>query len=105
MELMDKHGITYTFIPKGSKVMLQQYGEKGLLEETKVTFPEGAYVFCKNQIQGFNLSQLMEPQIEDHGTTKGTLVAQNIIHLEKGKYPIYRYIRDLNENGFIDYKH
>ena len=104
LELMDKHGITYTFIPKGSKVMLQQYGENGLLEETKVTFPEGAYVFCKNQIQGFNLSQLMEPEIEDHGTTKGTLVAQNIIRLENGKYPIYRYIHDLNEKGFIDHK-
>ena len=104
LELMDQHGITYTFIPKGSKVMLQQYGEKELLEETKVTFPEGAYVFCKNQIQGFNLSQLMEPEIEDHGSTKGTLVAQNIIRLENGKYPIYRYIHDLNEKGFIDYQ-
>ena len=104
LELMGCHGIAYTFIPKGSKVLLQQYGEKELLEETQVTFPEGAYVLCKNQIQGFNLSQLMEPEILDHGSTKGTLVAQNLIRLENGKYPIYRYIHDLNEKGFIDFQ-
>ena len=30
--------------------------------------------------------------------------AQGIIDAEKGKYPLYRYIHNLNEEGFIDYK-
>lgn len=104
LKLMDQHGIQYTFIPEGSKISLQQYSEAGLLEEATVNFPDGAYVICKNQIQSRNLSQLMEPDIPNHGDTKGTLVAQGIIDAENGKYPLYRYIHDLNSNGFIDYK-
>lgn len=104
LKLLDQHGILYTLIPKGSKVSLQQYSEGGLLEETTVSFPNGAYVICKNQIQSKNLSQLMEPVFPTHGETKGTLVAQGMIDAEKGKYPLYRYIHNLNEEGFIDYK-
>ena len=47
---------------------------------------------------------LLEPEIPCHGETKGTLVAQGMITPENGVYPIYRYIHDLNEHGFIDYQ-
>lgn len=101
---LDQQGIAYTFIPKGSKVLLQQYSETGLLEETAVTFPEGAYAICRNQVQGRNLYHLMELEVPCHGETKGTLVAQGMIDPENGVYPLYRYIHDLNEQGFIDYR-
>lgn len=105
LELMDKHGITYTFLPEGSRVLLQQYDTKEadmLTDETTVTFPKGAYVFCKNQVRGGTLSLLMEPDIEDLAEHQGTLVQQGMITGDGGKYPIYRYIHDLNEEGFIN---
>jgi hypothetical protein len=106
LELMDKHGIAYTFIPEGSQVQLQQYTtkESGLLDETTVTFSKGAYVFCKNQVQGNILSLLMEPDVEDLSDHAGTLVQQQLITATGVDYPIYRYIHDLNEKGFIDYR-
>ena len=104
LKRLDQQGIAYTFIPKGSKVFLQQYSETGLLEETAVTFPKGAYAVCRNQVQGRNLYHLMEPEIPNHGQTKGTLVAQGVIAPENGVYPIYRYIHDLNKAGMLDYK-
>lgn len=104
LKLLDLHSIEYSFIPEGSKVPLQQYCETGLSEEAKVSFSNGAYVICKNQLQSRNLSQLFEPKVATHGETKGTLVAQGIIDPEEGKYPLYRYIRDLNIDGFIDYQ-
>ena len=103
LKRLDLHGINYRFIPEGSTVLLQQYSETGLFGETRVAFPEGAYVVCKNQVGGRNLSQLMEPSIPDHGSNKGTFVAQGLIKLKDGKYPLYRYIHDLNSQGFIDY--
>lgn len=106
-KLMDLHGIEYTFIPAGSTVQLQQYdtSEQDLLtDEMAVTFPEGAYVFCKNQIRGITLSMLMEPDVDDVSEQKGTLVQQGLIHETDGRYPIYRYIHDLNGEGFIDYQ-
>lgn len=104
LELMDLHQICYTLIPAGSKVKLQQYTTEGLSEETAVTFPQGAYVICKNQLGSRNLSQMMEPEIPDHGATKGSLIAQGILSPEEGVYPLYRYIHDLNAQGFIDYQ-
>lgn len=107
LELMDKQGIAYTFIPKGSTVQLQQYTENGeiyLSGETAVTFPDGAYVFCRNQIGGWLLSMLMEPDVDIEAKYKGTLVQQELIRATDGKYPLYRYIRDLNTDGFIDYR-
>lgn len=104
LELMDLHQICYTLIPAGSKVKLQQYTTEGLSEETTVTFPQGAYVICKNQLGSRNLSQMMEPEIPDHGATKGSLAAQGILSPEEGVYPLYRYIHDLNAQGFIDYQ-
>lgn len=105
--LMDMHGIDYTFIPEGSTVQLQQYvaGETvTLTEEKSVTFPGGAYVFCKNQVRGYILSVLMEPDVDDVAEQYGTLVQQGLLTATDGMYPIYRYIHDLNSEGFIDYR-
>lgn len=107
LKLMDLHGIEYTFIPEGSTVRLQQYvaGETvTLTDEKSVTFPEGAYVFCKNQVRGYILSMLMEPDVDDLAEQKGTLVQQGLLTAAEGKYPIYRYVHDLNSEGFIDYR-
>lgn len=106
-KLIDLHGIEYRFIPAGSTVRLQQYSEAEqdlLTEESAVTFPEGAYVLCKNQVRGITLSMLMEPDVDDLAEQKGTLVQQGLLRAEEGRYPIYRYIRDLNAEGFIDYQ-
>ena len=86
-------------------MLLQQYDAKEadmLTDETTVTFPKGAYVFCKNQVRGGTLSLLMEPDIEDLAEHQGTLVQQGMVTGDGGKYPIYRYIHDLNEEGFIN---
>ena len=107
LRLMDLHGIAYTYIPEGSTVKLQQYvaGESvTLTEEKSVTFPGGAYVFCRNQVKGVILSMLMEPDVDDLAEQKGTLVQQGLISASDGMYPIYRYIHDLDSNGFIAYQ-
>ena len=107
LALMDKHGIAYTELPKGSTVQLQQYTESGgifLTDETAVTFPDGAYVFCRNQIGGLLLANLMEPDVDIEEKRSGTFVQQGVIRATDGKFPLYRYIRDLNADGFIDYR-
>ena len=107
LALMDKHGITYTFIPEGSTVSLQQYDSTQgdhLTDEKKVTFEKGAYVFCRNQVRGKLLSILMEPDVDDVSENQSTLVQRGMIRGENGLYPIYRYIHDLNGDGFIDYQ-
>lgn len=107
LSLMDKHGIAYTFLPEGSQVQLQQYRSGTpvrLTEESTVSFPKGAYVFCRNQAQGMVLSMLMEPDNDDLAEHKGSLVQQGLITATGDTYPIYRYIHDLNTDGSIDYK-
>ncbi len=107
LQLMDKHSIAYTFIPAGSVVKLQQYDKNEsdyLTDEKTVTFPNGAYVFCRNQVRGNILSVLMEPDVDNVEEYKGTLVQQEMISQNNGCYALYRYIHNLNEDGFIDYK-
>ena len=108
VKLMARHSIDYTFIPAGSSVRLQQYTGNGteasLTEEKTVTFPNGAYVFCRNQVQGNVLSMLMEPDVTEMEEQKGTLVQQSMILPTGDTLPIYRYIHDLNADGFIDYR-
>ena len=112
LDLMDKHGIFYEFIPADSVVELQQYGveydESGiatgnatLLPETLTQFPQGAYVFTMAQVDREILARLMEPDVTD--SAGGTLVGQGIISADADRYPIYRYIHDLNSDGSIDY--
>ena len=107
LELMDKQGISYTFIPAGSTVRLQQYTgtaeAAGLTAEKSVTFGQGAYVFTLNQVRGITLSMLMEPDVTDLAEHKGTLAQQGIINPVGGDFPIYRYCYDLNADGFINY--
>ena len=113
LDLMDKQGISYEFIPAGSNVMLQQYtGTVDLAEltdEKMVTFPNGAYVFTMNQPYGLILAGFMEPDMTDAKMTDvngketgGTLVQMGKISATDGVFPIYRYIHDLNADGFID---
>ena len=108
VKLMERHNIAYTFIPAGSSVRLQQYTGNGteasLTEEKTVTFPNGAYVFCRNQVAGNVLSMLMEPDVTEMEEQKGTLVQQSLILPTGDTLPIYRYIHDLNADGFIDYR-
>ena len=107
LALMDKQGISYTYVPEGATIMLQQYTgtvtEADLTEEKPVTFKNGAYVFTMDQVDGYILACLMEPDVNDTASDKGTLVQQGIISATNGIFPIYRYIHDLNEEGFVDY--
>ena len=103
LSLMDKHDIAYEFLPAGTTVLLRQYTgtatEAGLTEEKPVTFENGAYVFYKNQVRGITLSMLMEPDVTDLATYKGTLAQRGILPVES----IYRYCHDLNEQGQLDH--
>ena len=110
LALMDKQNISYTFIPAGSQLPLQQYSgtvtdstvtDVSLSEEKLVTFHNGAYVFCKNQVKGKILSAFMEPDIKQ--SVKHGLAYRGLIPCTDGKFPIYRYIHDLNGEGFVDY--
>ena len=107
LKLMNRHNIAYTFIPAGSRVRLQQYlgngDEATLTDEMTVTFPAGAYVFCRNQVQGNILSMLMEPDVTELAEQNGTLIQQGLITPSDGKIPIYRYIHDLTADGMISY--
>ena len=108
LNLMDRHNIAYTFIPEGSTVRLQQYTgtveQAGLTAEKSVKFEKGAYVFCCNQVTAGILSLLMEPDVTDGAEQKGTLAQQGYFTATDGYFPIYRYIHDLNADGFIDYQ-
>jgi len=113
LALMDKQGISYDFISAGASVFLQQYTlvsadedglitEAGLTEEQEVKFPNGAYAFTMDQIDAQILACLMEADMDIVRSQKGSLVQQGIITETDGYYPIYRYIRDLNNKGEID---
>lgn len=113
LALMDKQGISYYNLPAGSSVNLQQYTlvaededglitEAALLEEQAVTFQNGAYVFTMAQVDREILACLMEPDMNIVRSQKGTLVQQGIITDTDGYFPIYRYIRDLNDDGTVD---
>ena len=111
LALMDKHNIQYTFIPAGAVVNLQQYSgtvtassvtDVTLSQEMAITFGSGAYVFCKNQVKSNILSAFMEPDIS--ASVKSGLVFRGMVPSTGGRFPIYRYIHDLNAAGMIDYE-
>jgi hypothetical protein len=108
LALADKHGISYTYIPEGAALQLQQYTgtvELADLTEEKLTyFVKGAYVFTMNQVDAYILGVLMEPDVTDSAENKGSLAQQGIITPTNGLFPIYRYIHDLNEKDFVDYE-
>ncbi|MBR4864738.1 MAG: hypothetical protein IKU07_09185 [Oscillospiraceae bacterium] len=102
LTVVRNHDIEYEFLPAGTTLLLQQYTgtatEAGLTEEKLVTFPKGAYVFYKNQFRGITLSMLMEPDVTDLATYKGTFAQRGMLPVEA----TYRYCHDLNENGKVD---
>ena len=112
LKLMDMQGISYEFIPAGSGIWLQQYKavtyndsgrviEAELTEEAVFAFPNGAYMFSMAQVNANILALLMEPDVTQN--TTNTLVQAGTVPVAEGMIPIYRYIRDLNADGSIDY--
>jgi len=113
LDLMDMQGIAYSYIPAGSAVSLQQYtqvavNDSGRIIEADLTgekltaFPSGAYVFCMNQQNANILALIMEPDVTQD--TTNTLVQSDVVAVnDDDTIPIYRYIRDLNSQGTIDY--
>ncbi len=112
LKLMAMQGISYEFVPAGSGIYLQQYMavsyndadkivEAALTDEEIYAFPKGAYVFSMAQVNANILSLLMEPDVTQ--TTTNTLVQAGTVPIANGMIPIYRYIRDLNADGSIDY--
>ena len=113
LDLLDKQGIAYSFIPAGSGIELQQYTqvtvnekgkciEAGLTAEQGFSFPQGAYVATMAQHTANILGQIMEPDVTQ--STTNTLVQSGKVPVIDGMIPIYRYIHDLNADGSINYK-
>ena len=112
LELLQLHDIAYEYLPANSAVNLQQYAgttELATLSvEQLVAFPAGAYVATMNQENAPILALLMEPDYTDANTYSGAafpggIAGQGLISADaNGNFPIYRYIRDL-EDGKISY--
>lgn len=115
LTIMERHGIAYTQLAPGSRVMLRQYtGSREaaeLTEERSVAFPNGAYVFTMNTQKARILSVLLEPDVTDTARTltsgNGNYTANSgdthtYISAVDGVFPIYRYEHDLNAGGGID---
>ena len=103
LDLMDRHGISYTFLPAGATLQLQQYGgtttEATLSPETLTRFSKGCYVFTMNQEKGLLLATLMEPDNTNAAEFYGALAHMGLVNVNE----TYRYVRDLNPEGFVDY--
>ena len=101
------HGISHYEIPAGAAVMAQHVGgtttEATITEEQKTVFANGAYVFGMDQKTARILAYLMEPDVDDVAEYDSTYAMAGIFQLKNGEYPVYRYIRDLNSEGRIDY--
>ena len=106
LELMQLQEIAYYELPANTAISLQQYsGTVGAdLKTTNLTlsteqmfaFPTGCYVFRMDQVNSYVLAKLMEA---DDGSLD--LVEQGRIPgNEDGTLPIYRYIKDLNEDEY-----
>ena len=105
LQLMDLHGIRYSFAPAGSSILLQSYTgntqEATVTEEQRVYFKNGAYVFTMAQEKAKVLAMLLEPDVNDVADSKSNLVMDGVILQQGDSFPIYRYIHDLNEDGSI----
>ena len=100
-------GVTCTKLPEGAVIQLQQYtgttSEAALTEEKTVSFPKGAYVMTMAQTNAYILAVRMEPDMGDGSSNTVTFAQEGVIAAENGKFPIYRYIQNLNSDDFIDY--
>ena len=107
LDLMDLHGISYTFLPKGSNIRVRQYigttTSASLTAEKSVTFSGGCYLFTMNQVGAMILANLLEPDVNDISAGASTLAMAGIIPCENEVFPIYRYVHDLNSQGMVDY--
>ena len=115
LELLDLHGISYSFYEAGTAINLQKYlgttAGATLSEEQVVVFGKGAYVMTMNQSSALILTSLMEPDLKneyfeetDSGNTNiyGNLAQLQVVPNDGAGFPIYRYIHDLNAEGKID---
>jgi len=103
LSLMEMHGFTYSYLPQGATLPLQRYSgdttEAALGAETTVRFASGCYVFTMNNERGLLLATLMEPDNTNAVEYLGSLAQMELLNTAD----TYRYIRDLNENGTVDY--
>ena len=105
------NGLEYFRLEDGTAIELQQYYyvgdysykdgddtvkagvEADLRPAQTVTFANGAYLFPMDQVGAIVLANVMEPDVNDYGTYKGTLVSTKLVRKdENDNYPIYRYI-------------
>lgn len=107
VENLRLNGVTCTKLPEGAVIQLQQYtgttSEAALTEEKTVSFPKGAYVMTMAQTNAYILAVRMEPDMGDGSSNTVTFAQEGVIAAENGKFPIYRYIQNLNSDDFIDY--
>ena len=103
LSLMTMHGFTYQYLPAGATLPLQRYGgnttDATLGTEGDVRFAQGCYVFTMNNEKGLLLATLMEPDNTNAVEYLGSLAQMELLNTED----IYRYVRDLNAEGTVDY--
>jgi len=103
LALMEMHGFTYSYLPQGATLPLQRYSgdtaEASLGVETTVRFASGCYVFTMNNEKGLLLATLMEPDNTNAVEYLGSLAQMGLLNAAD----TCRYIRDLSENGTVDY--
>ena len=101
--MAQRHGIAYTLLPEGATMELQHYGgtvtEATLGVETATRFAQGCYVFAMNQEKALVLATLMEPDVTNASSYGGTLAQRGYLQVTD----TYRYIRNLNAQGTVDY--
>ena len=100
LSLLTCHAVPYYSLPEGSAVMLRGYLKEEcgveLTDECAVSFENGAYVF-PNNLPSTVLSVLMEPDFNSVSKRKMCLCSMGLADFdESGKFPVYRYCRDLN---------
>lgn len=104
---VEAHGLTYYRIPAGAAVMAQHVGgdttEAILTDEQATIFANGAYVFGMDQRYARILAYLMEPDVNQNADYSSSFAQAGVFTLENGEYPVYRYVRDLNSEGKVDY--
>ena len=103
LSLMTMHGFTYTYLPAGATLPLQRYGGDTTLatlsDESNVRFADGCYVFTMNNEKGLLLATLMEPDNTNAVEYLGSLAQMELLNTGD----IYRYVRNLNAQGMVDY--
>lgn len=115
LDMFDLHAISYYYVEAGTAINLQQYlgttSSITLGEEQTVVFGKGAYVATMNQSGALILTSLMEPDLKDEyfeetnsgiKAVYGNFAQLGVIPANGESFPIYRYVRDLNEDGKVD---